>query len=61
MNKQTIKFDRVVGHPDYCPVELGLNIVARAEVLGHTFHGKLDNDFDEFLFRIQGTFPTKIL
>ena len=36
MNNQTIKFDRVEEHPDYCPVEMGLRIYARAEVLGCT-------------------------
>jgi len=36
MNNQIIKFDRVDGHPDYCPVQLALCILARAEVLGYT-------------------------
>ena len=36
MNGQIILYARVVLHPKYCPDVLGLNIVARAEVLGNT-------------------------
>jgi hypothetical protein len=35
MNGQIIKFERVLGHPNYCPVELALRILARAQVLGY--------------------------
>ena len=37
MNGQIILYTRVVYHPKYCSVVLGLNIVARAEVLGNTW------------------------
>ena len=36
MNGQIIVYAKVVFHPKYCPVVLGLNIVARAPVLGNT-------------------------
>jgi len=36
MNKQIIKHAALPAHPEYCPVRLGLLIVARAQFLGKT-------------------------
>lgn len=36
MNGQIITYNRILEYPEACPVENGLNIVARAQVLGNT-------------------------